>query len=116
MMENAIAKAEYKNARISPKKVAPVMDLVRGKGVEEAKIVLSFDPTKAAKMVLKMLKSAEANAVSQNHSADSLFVSEIWVGPARMIKTGKAGSRGRYDPILKRSSHMYVYLGERLEK
>ena len=111
---DAIANAKYMNATISPKKVAPVMDLVRGKNVKEAKIILSFDPTKAAKMILKMIKSAEANAVNnKNANSDNLFVSDIWVGPARFIRTGRAGSRGHFDPIIKRSSHMYVYLGER---
>ena len=58
--------AKHMKARISPKKVAPVMDLVRGKPVEEAKLILAFDRTKAAALVLKVLKSAEANAVNNN--------------------------------------------------
>ncbi len=92
------------------------MDLVRGKGVKDAKLILTFDTTKAADMILKMLKSAEANAVVKKYDPANLYISEIWVGPGRMVRTGRAGSRGHFDPIIKRSSHMYVYLSERVLK
>ncbi len=109
--------AKYINARISPKKTAIVLDLVRGKSLEEAKKILAFDRSKPGKMVLKVLKSAEANALNNNKmEKDKLFVNRIWVSGAPMQKRMKAGAKGRADPILKRYSHIYVSLGERAGK
>ena len=103
--------AKHKFARLSPKKAAIVMDLVRGKSLEKAKVALAFDETKAAKMILKVVKSAEANAINNEklNPAD-LYVSEIYVGPGPMYKRAKMGAKGRVDPILKRTSHIYIKL------
>ena len=112
-MENTLVKAKYIKAKISPKKVAPVMDLIRGNRILDAKVKLAFDRSKAAKMVLKVLKSAEANAINNNNlKSDILYVSEAWVGSGPMMKTGMAGPKGRSRPILKRSSHIYVTLSD----
>ena len=108
MSIEAIAKHRY--ARLSPKKTAIVMDLVRGKLLEKAKVILSFDKTKPAKMVLKVVKSAEANAQVKNMDISSLYVSEIYVCPGPITKRGKAGSKGRTDPIKKRTGHVFVKL------
>lgn len=106
--------AKYMKARISPKKVAPVMDLVRGKNLEEAKLLLTFDPTKAAKMILKVVKSAEANAVNNNKLDKSdLFLSELWVSGGPVFKSGQFIAKGRFNPLLKRTSHIYVGLSKR---
>lgn len=100
-------------ARISPKKVAPVMDLVRGKSVGEAKLILSFDRTKAAALVLKVLKSAEANAVNNNKfDKKDLILSELWVSGGPVSKSGQFVAKGRFSPILKRTSHIYVGLSQ----
>lgn len=90
------------------------MDLVRGKKLEEAKKQLAFDQTKAAKMILKVVKSAEANSVN-NHGLkpEELFISEIFVEPGRIQKGGRAGAKGRYDPLRKRYSHLIVGLSEK---
>jgi large subunit ribosomal protein L22 len=105
--------AKHLKAKISPKKVAPVMDLVRGKKLQQAKMILAFDTSKAAKMILKVLKSAEANA-KNNHELDTkkLFVSEIWVGGGPVTKSGEFVGRGRFNPILKRTSHIYIGLSQ----
>jgi large subunit ribosomal protein L22 len=113
-MEKAQVYAKHLKARISPKKVAPVMDLIRGKGVNEAKVILSFDSTKSAALLLKVLKSAEANAKNNNKlDPEKMFVSEAWVGAAAMIKRMRIVARSRTNPILKRTSNIYLGLSER---
>lgn len=114
MFKGSLVKAKYVNARISPKKVASIMDIVRGMSLERAKVVLAFDFSKASQLILKVLKSAEANAKNNfNLDLSKLYISEIWVSPARMVRTGQAGSKGRFDPIIKRSSHIYLGLNEK---
>lgn len=109
--------AKHMKARISPKKVAPVMDLVRGKSLKEAKLALSFDRTKAASLVLKVLKSAEANAVNNNKlDSKDLYLSELWVSGGPVYKSGQFVAKGRFSPILKRTSHIYVGLSQKGSK
>lgn len=109
--------AKQMGARVSPKKVAIVLDLVRDKSVFEAKKILSFDRSKSAKIVLKVIKSAEANAVNNNKmSKDKLFINRIWVSGGPSLKRMSPGAKGRVDPILKRYSHIYVSLDERETK
>jgi len=113
-MEKSQVYAKHKTARISAKKVAPVMDLIRGKGLIEAKVTLAFDRTKAAVLLLKLLRSAEANATN-NRKLDSskLFVSEVWVGPGPTYKRMRLVAKSRVSPIMKRTSNIYVGLSER---
>ena len=109
--------AKYNNAKISPKKVAPVMDMVRGKSVEQAKMLLAFDTTKAAVMILKALRSAVANAKNnKNLKPENLYVTDLRVDGASFRKSGQFVSRGRFNPILKRYSHITVGLTERAGK
>ncbi|HSX39486.1 MAG TPA: 50S ribosomal protein L22 [Candidatus Saccharimonadales bacterium] len=112
-MNKATVYAKTKNVRISPKKVAPVMNLVRNKSLTEAKILLSFDRSKAAKLVLKTLKSAEANA-KHNLSLNpaNLYVADLQVSGGTTIKRMRIVARGRTSPILKRTSHFIVGLSE----
>lgn len=115
MALKGIITATTKNIRISPKKVAPVMNLVRGMDLVRAKVQLAFDTTKAARLILKTLKSAEANAVNnKNLNINNLYVSDLQVSGGTLIKRGRPGSRGHYSPILKRTSHFYVGLDERV--
>lgn len=116
-METSTVYAKHLGARISPKKVAPVADLIRGKGVTDAKVILTFDTTKGSDMILKVLKSAEANAKHNNQLVnDKLFVSEVWVGPGQTMKRGRIVAKSRMSPILKRTSNIYVGLSERETK
>jgi len=109
--------AKHMGARVSPKKVAIILDLVRGKDVFEAKKILSFDRSKSAKIVLKVIKSAEANAVNNNKmNKDKLFINRIWVSGGPSLIRMSPGAKGRVDPILKRYSHIYVSLEERYQK
>ena len=113
-MEQSQVYANHKMARISAKKVAPVMDLIRGKGLQEAKVTLAFDTTKAAVLLLKVLKSAEANA-SNNRKLDlsKVYVSEVWAGPGPTYKRMRLVAKSRVSPIMKRTSNIYVGLSER---
>ena len=109
MSTKAQVYAQYNNARISPKKVAPVMDLVRSRQIKEAEVILAFNPTKAARMILKTLKSAKANAKNNmNLDPKDMYISDIQVNGGRMLKRGRWAGRGRFSRILKRTSHLMV--------
>jgi large subunit ribosomal protein L22 len=108
------AKALAKYIRISPRKIKPIADLVRGKSVADARAILKFTPRKGAKSLLKVLNSAVANA-ENNHemNADELFVSEVYANQGPTMKRFKAGSMGRANPILHRTSHIGVVVKEK---
>ena len=110
----AEAKAIAKYVRMSPIKVAPVTDLVRGKDLQEALNILKFTPGKGAEIVEKVVKSAAANA-EENHkmNPDNLYVAEIYGNQGPTMKRWRAGSLGRASIILKRSCHVGVTLRER---
>ena len=109
--------AKHRYSRIAPKKVAVVLDLIRGKSAVEAARILKFDETKAATLALKVLQSAIANARStQNLSEDKLFVSETWVDGGPVQKRGRIVGRSNFNPILKRTSHITFGLSERKAK
>ncbi len=107
-------RAVTKYVRMSPQKVRLVVDLVRGRGVNEALTILRFTPKAAAKVVAKTIASAAANA-EENYglTVDDLYVSAIMADEGPTLKRGRAGARGRYKPILKRSSHITVVLSEK---
>ena len=117
-MENkTIATARLMKSKISAKKLGPVVDLIKGKSLNEAKIALKFDTTKAASILLKVLKSAEANAINNSKIAkENIVIDQIWVGQGRATKSGQFVGRGNFHPILKRTSHIYVNLAERKSK
>lgn len=116
-MNQTIVKAKLIRAKISPKKVGPVVDLIKNRNLREAKVLLKFDTTKAAKLLLKVLKSAESNAVTNNKiEKENLYIHEVSVGPGPMMKSGMFAGRGYFRPILKRTSNIYVSLGERKRK
>ncbi len=106
-------KAVAKYIRISPQKARLVVDLVRGKKVEEAQGILAFTRKKAAGVVEKALKSAIANA-TQNPNIDEkiLYVKEIFVGQGPSLKRWRARAQGRAAMIKKRMSHITVILDE----
>ncbi|MCS6994142.1 MAG: 50S ribosomal protein L22 [Anaerolineales bacterium] len=99
---------------ISAQKVRLVVDLVRGKDANEALDLLRFVPNRAAQPVLKLLKSAVANAEENfGISRDDLYVATIYADEAPTRKWRRFGARGRFKPILRRSSHVTVILRER---
>lgn len=108
------AKAVAKNVRISPRKVKPIADLVRGKNVKEARAILKFTPRKGARLMLKVLDSAVANAENNhNMNVDELYVSEVYANQGPTMKRFKAGSMGRANPVLRRTSHIGVSVSEK---
>ncbi|GHU87080.1 50S ribosomal protein L22 [Clostridia bacterium] len=108
------ASAKLKYARISPRKVSIVADLIRGKDVKYARGVLTHTPKAAAALLLKTLNSACANAENNLElDADNLFVKEILIGAGTMMKRVMPRAQGRAFRILKRTSHITVSVAER---
>lgn len=108
------AKAHLTMLRVTPQKTRLVADLIRGKNVGEAESILRFTPRGAAPPLLKLLRSAKANAVN-NHDMfeDSLVVSKIMVDEGPVIKRYLQRARGRADLMRKRTSHVTIILEEK---
>ena len=107
------AKAVAKYVRMSPIKLKPVTDLVRGKDLNEALTILKFTPGKGAEIVEKVVQSALANADVKEMDTDNLDVAEVYANQGPTMKRWRAGSQGRASIILKRSSHIGIVLKER---
>lgn len=114
MAEAQGIRATTRYVSVSPQKARLILDLVRGRGAVEALDLLKFTPKAAARDVAKLLRSAIANA-EENYgfSRDELIVSEVFAdqGPTRRWR--RFGARGRFKPILHRSSHLTLILRER---
>ena len=108
------AKAVAKYVRMSPTKLKPVADLVRGKDLDEALTILKFTPGKGSEIIEKVVLSAAANA-ENNHemNRDNLYVAEVYANQGPTMKRWRAGAQGRASMILKRSSHVGVTLREK---
>lgn len=103
-----------KNVSISAQKMRRVIDLVRGKSAVDALNTLKFLPSGASKPVSKVLASAVANAEENfGVSREDLFVYQIFADEAPTRKWRRFGARGRFKPLLRRSSHVTVVLRER---
>ena len=99
---------------VSAQKVRLVVDLVRGKNANEALETLRFVPSHAAVPVLKLLKSAVANAEENfGVSRDDLYIATIFADEAPTRKWRRFGARGRFKPVLRRSSHVTIILRDR---
>ncbi len=99
---------------ISAQKVRLVVDMVRGKNANEALDMLRFVPNRAAEPVRKLLTSAVANAEENfGVSRDDLYVATIFANEAPTRKWRRFGARGRFKPVLRRSSHVTIILQER---
>jgi len=106
-------RAIAKDTGIPARKVRPLVDMVRGKKVDEALALLQFTPTPKAQVVAKVVKSAAANAESNfQMSTSELRIVNIFADEARTVKRHRPRSRGRVSPILKRSSHITVIVTE----
>ena len=106
-------KATAKDTGIPVGKVRPLVDIVRGKKVEEALTILKFTPTPKAKVVSKLVRSAAANA-ENNFQIDpaDLRIVKIYADEARSLRRYRPRSRGRSSPIRKHSSHITVVVAE----
>ncbi len=102
-------KAVAKQIGASQKRLKPILDLVRGRGVEDALNTLSLLPSPWAKSVYKVVQSAASNAENNMFMGrDSLRIVRITADPARSIKRFRPRARGRIGRITKRSSHLTV--------
>ena len=108
------ARAHLKYARISPRKVQIVCDLIRGKDTKTAQAILMATPKAASELLLKLLKSAVSNA-ENNHNMDpeKLYVSTCFATPGPIIKRIMPRAQGRAYRINKRTSHITIAVSER---
>jgi len=108
------ARSCAKSVRISPIKARLVIDLIRGKDAKNAQIILSNYNNKAARLIKKVLDSAIANAVNNNHmDVNKLFVSEARVDMGPTMKRVMFDSRGHVGRKDKRTSHINVTVSEK---
>lgn len=121
MKEKAAKRAENRDMRpraiaryirISSRKVRIVINLIRGKQVNEALAILKFTPKAAAPVVEKLLKSAIANAEYKGMNKDDLYVAEVYANQGPTLKRMMPRAKGSGALILKRSSHITVVLDE----
>ena len=110
--------ASHRFARISPRKVRPLADLIRGKFVDEALDILQYQPHRGARMLEKVLKSALANAQDPDQNpgrmlgVGDLFVAQAVVNEGPMFKRVRPRARGMAFMIKKRMSHIQVEVEE----
>lgn len=106
-------RAVVKNTGMPVRKMRPLIDMVRGKKVDEALTLLKFVPTPKAQIVAKLVKSAAANAENNfQMSPADLKIVTIFADEARSLKRHRARARGRANSILRRSSHITVIVTE----
>jgi len=113
----AVARAKF--SRGSARKVRRVVELIKGKNVEEALNILSFVPKYAAKYLEKTLKSASANAINQEGTAklkaEDLFIKKIFVDGGPIMKRIRPASMGRAFRIRKRTNHLTIVVSDEIE-
>ncbi len=107
------ARSVAKYVRLSPLKVRRVVRLIRGRPVAEAQALLRFTPSRAARLVEKVLKSAVANAENNLElERDALVVARAYVDEGPSTKRVQARARGRADIVTRRSSHVTVIVAD----
>jgi len=110
-------KASARFVRVAPRKVRVVVDLIRGKSVNEALALLKFVPKRASEPVAKVIASAAANAEHNfNLNKDNLIISQAYVDQGPTLKRYHPRQRGQAFPILKRTSHITVVVKEKEAK
>ncbi len=108
------ASAKLSFARLSPRKTRLVVDMVRGKKIQDALNILRFSPQPSAKLIAKLLSSAVANAEQKGASdVDRLYVKTICVDGGAVLKRFVPRAMGRASKIRKPTSHISVVLGEK---
>jgi large subunit ribosomal protein L22 len=102
-------KTSLRELRLSPRKVSLVVALVRGRTVDDAIVILSHTPRRAAKPVKKLIESARSNAIN-NHGlkSEGLRIAKISVSAGARLKRYRPVSRGMAHPFQKRTSHIFV--------
>ncbi len=108
--------AIHKGAMIAPRKARMTLDLVRGKKVIEARMILLTTNTKASRLIKKVLDSAVANAVNNlGLKEEDLYVVETYINEGVTLKRSKIASRGSVDKRDKRTSHIFVKVSDKKE-
>lgn len=110
------ATAQLNDYRQSPRKVRLVANLIRGKKVSDAIELLQFTTKRASSPLVKLIQSAEANAKNNGIDENELFVEEITVDGGKILYRRRARARGSAFAIRKRTSHVTVVLGDKVEK
>jgi len=105
--------AKHRYARIAPRKARLLADMVRGRKVDDALVLLEFSKQRASGMIAKVIKSAAANAGEQSADGRKLVVTKCWVDPGPVLKRFQPKDRGKSYSIMKRTSHIVVELDER---
>ena len=110
----ALATARY--VRMSPQKVRLVVDLIRGKKLEEARAILKYTPHRASEIVAKVLESAAANGMNddrKNMIEDQIFVKAAYVDEGPALQRMLPRARGSANMIKKRTRHITIIVGEK---
>lgn len=113
-MQRAVAKTKF--VRMQPRKARLVADLIRGKSVEHAICQLKFCQMKPARLIIKTLNSAVANAEMKDMRREDLQLLEVRIDKGPHFKRSKARSKGSQVPVLKRTSHITIAVGHSNEK
>ncbi|MEK7552357.1 MAG: 50S ribosomal protein L22 [Patescibacteria group bacterium] len=112
-MEQKTITAKLNDFRQSPRKMRLVASLLKGKNAERALVELSLLPKKSSAPLTKLIKSALANAKSQNVTADTLYIKRLSVDGGAILYRRRFRARGRVVPIRKRTSKVILVLGEK---
>ena len=107
------ARAKVLQVKLSPQKAKLVVDLVRGKSIQDALDLLKFTNKSASPVVIKLIKSAAANATNNFKMDESkLYIKEIWVGEGTRLKRFMPKAKGSASRIVKRTSHINVVVSD----
>jgi large subunit ribosomal protein L22 len=107
------ASAKLSYARVSVQKACFVLDAIRGKDVKTAIGILAYNPRFASGLILKLLKSAIANAEVKNMDTEKLYIEECYANQGPIMKRIQPRARGSANRILKRMCHITIVLNER---
>ena len=119
MDEKKIARAEHKYARISPRKVEIICNMIRGKDAALALALMENTPKAGCELMIKVLKSAMAKSACANAEnnfemdPEKLYVAETFANAGPILKRGMPRAQGRMYRINKRTSHITIGVAER---
>ena len=113
MDEKKIARAEHKYARISPRKVEIICNMIRGKDANVAMALMENTPKAGCELMIKVLKSAMANAENNfEMDPEKLYVCQTYANAGPILKRGMPRAQGRMYRINKRTSHIMIAVAE----
>jgi large subunit ribosomal protein L22 len=114
MNEIKLARAEHKYARISPRKVEIVCNMIRGKDAKLALALMENTPKAGCELMIKVLKSAMANAENNfEMDPEKLYVAQTFATAGPILKRGMPRAQGRMYRINKRTSHITIVVAEK---